>query len=67
LSKTAPEDYDEFGNARRIIKGSNLLNDPNKVTEITYYVDKVNWIVHQAEDETVVGPNGRRSRYCVLP
>ena len=34
------------------------MNDPDKVTEITYYVDKAKWIVHQAEDETVVGPNG---------
>jgi YD repeat-containing protein len=56
--RTEYEDHDEFGNVRRIIEGSNLLNDPDKVTEITYYVDKARWIVHQAEDETVVGPNG---------
>ena len=56
--RTEYEDHDDFGNARRIIERSNLSNDPDKVTEITYYVDKVKWIVHQAEDETVVGPDG---------
>ena len=56
--RTDYENYDDFGNTRRIIERSNLSNHPDKVTEITYYVDKVKWIVHQAEDETVVGPDG---------
>ena len=56
--RTDYENYDDFGNTRRIIERSNLSNHPDKVTEITYYIDKVKWIVHQAEDETVVGPDG---------
>jgi len=55
-----PEDLRaiEFRNARCIIERSNLSEHPDKVTEITYYVDKVKWIVQQAEDETVVGADG---------
>ncbi|MGH8480453.1 MAG: PKD domain-containing protein, partial [Gammaproteobacteria bacterium] len=56
--RTDYENYDDFGNARRVIERSNLSNHPDKVTEITYYIDKVKWIVHQAEDETVVGQDG---------
>ena len=56
--RTDYEYYDDFGNARRIVERTNLSNNPDKVTEITYYIDKVKWIVRQPEDETVVGPNG---------
>jgi YD repeat-containing protein len=56
--RTDYENYDDFGNTRRIIERSNLSNHPDKVTEIIYYIDKVKWIVHQAEDETIVGPDG---------
>ncbi len=52
------EDYDDLGNARRTVERSNLLGDADKVTRLSYHIDKAGWIVHQIEDETVVGPAG---------
>ena len=47
-----------FGNAGRIIESSNLAGDPDKVTELSYYIDREKWILHQVEDETILGVNG---------
>ncbi len=52
------EHYDAFGNAGRISESSNLTGDPDKVTEISYYIDREKWILHQVEDETILGANG---------
>ncbi|MFH0340688.1 MAG: RHS repeat domain-containing protein, partial [Chromatiales bacterium] len=52
------EHYDAFGNAGRIIESSNLVGDPDKVTELSYYIDREKWILHQVEDETLLGANG---------
>ena len=52
------ERYDAFGNAGRIIESSNLAGDPDKVTELSYYIDREKWILHQVEDETILGVNG---------
>ncbi|MGH8510488.1 MAG: hypothetical protein ACREU8_03635, partial [Gammaproteobacteria bacterium] len=52
------EHYDAFGNAGRIIESSNIAGDPDKVTELSYYIDREKWILHQLEDETILGENG---------
>ncbi|MGH8582174.1 MAG: PKD domain-containing protein [Gammaproteobacteria bacterium] len=55
--RTDYEDYDDLGNARRVVEKSNL-GDADKVTRLSYRIDKAKWIVHQVEDETVLGPAG---------
>ena len=57
-NETRYEQYDAFGNAGRIIESSNLAGDPDKVTELSYYIDREKWILHQVEDETLLGANG---------
>ncbi|MGH8488567.1 MAG: hypothetical protein ACREXS_06815, partial [Gammaproteobacteria bacterium] len=57
-NETRYEQYDAFGNAGRIIESSNLAGDPDKVTELGYHIDREKWILHQVEDETILGVNG---------
>ncbi len=49
IYETQYSDFDDYGNARQVVESGN----DTKTTRYTFYRNSANWIVNQAEDETI--------------
>jgi Tol biopolymer transport system component len=51
--ETRYERFDDFGNAQRVVDRASVYGEADKLTTLSYHIDRETWILHQVEDETV--------------